>query len=171
MLMGLPMAATLIVLAVLGFTLRANPELATEISRKAFPAAPQVAPNELFIKNTKFRKVLLDSGESVYVVSGKVLNDSSTTFREVIVEGILFDANGTPLLRTKASASSALAKGRIRSMTPEIIARTQSAATPQDYRMASGDSQEFTLVMDQENAAQAMSKASYFSARIYSVKY
>jgi predicted Zn finger-like uncharacterized protein len=170
-LIGLPMAAALMLFAVLGFTLRANPELATAISRKAFPAAPQVAPNELYIKNTKFRKVLLDSGESVYVVSGKVLNDSSSTFRDVMVEGILFDANGAALLRTKASASSGLAKGRIRSMTPEIISRTQLAATPPDYRMPTGDSQEFALVMDAENAAQAVGKARYFSARIYSVKY
>ena len=107
----------------------------------------------------------------MYVVSGRVLNDSASTFRDVMVEGILFDANGAALLRTKASASSGLAKGRIRSMTPEIISRTQLAATPADYRMPTGDSQEFALVMDDENAAQAVSKARYFSARIYSVKY
>jgi len=169
--LGLPVIGALIFFGVLGFTLQANPELASSLSKKAFPAAPQIAPSELFIKNTKFRKVLLDSGESVYVVSGKILNDSPSNFRDVIIEGILFDANGAPLLRTRASASSALAKGRVRSLTPEIIERSQSAATPSDYRMSAGDGQEFTLVMDESGAPDAVSKARYFSARVYSVRY
>jgi len=171
LMLGLPVIGALIFFGVLGFTLQANPEIASALSKKAFPAAPQIAPSELFIKNTNFRKVLLDSGESVYVVSGKILNDSPSTFRDVIIEGILFDANGAPLLRTRASASSALAKGRVRSLTPEIIERSQRAAAPSDYRMSAGDGQEFTLVMDESGAPDAVLKARYFSARVYSVRY
>ena len=171
LMLGLPVIGALIFFGVLGFTLQANPEIASALSKKAFPAAPQIAPSELFIKNTNFRKVLLDSGESVYVVSGKILNDSPSTFRDVIIEGILFDANGAPLLRTRASASSALAKGRVRSLTPEIIERSQRADTPSDYRMSAGDGQEFTLVMDESGAPDAVLKARYFSARVYSVRY
>lgn len=49
---------------------------------RPFPRRRKSRPTNVFIKNTKFRKVLLDRGKSVYAVSGKVLNDSVNTFEK-----------------------------------------------------------------------------------------
>lgn len=168
--LALPLFGFLMLLAVGGFYLRADSRGATQAIQALFPTVPQMPPPELFIRNSRFRKISLDTGESVYIISGRVVNQSKEFFREVLVEGILFDSQGTPLMRTLAPVNSALARSKIRSLTPDMIQKSQRQAGFRDGKFHPSTTQDFAIALNDGQAATELAQGRYFSARIYSVK-
>ncbi len=173
--LALPICAFFILLGIFTALPWIAPSASIEITRQLFPAAPQVAPPGLFLKNMKFRIVTLETGERAALITGSILNESTTNIREAKIEGALFDASGRPLILTRVSASSPLARGRIRSLTPELIRSSQNARTPSDFMLRSGSNQDFALVMMSETGglvgSRVLDQAKHFSARVFSVNF
>ncbi len=150
--------------------LRSDTTTASGLMRTLFPTAPRVAPTGLYIKNTQLKKITLDSGDSVSLVSGKVVNQANEAFSDVIIEAIAFDALGKPLMKNKVAASNTLARTRIKSLTPEMIKNIQTQDGSAAYTLRAGQSEDFAIALGNGENPSELSKARYFSARIYSVK-
>jgi hypothetical protein len=154
---------------VIGFSvyLRSDSDRAEKLFAAFTKAVPQVAPPQLSVENAKFKRIPLDSGETAYLVSGIIKNESQTTFKEVRLEGVGFDASGEMVARTQVDAGAQLAKTRIRSLSTDMIRNLQSGQLKNKIELKPGQSEEFTFAMlDGE-----ISKARFFSTRIYSVAY
>ena len=121
--------------------------------------------------NTSMKRVILDSGESIFVLSGKVKNESSRTYKQMYLEAIAFDQAGKPMSFTKVDAGSTLAKTRIKALTPEMIHNLQSASGAKEWSLKPGAESEFAIAMGEVLSGDDFSAARYFSARIHSVKY
>jgi predicted Zn finger-like uncharacterized protein len=161
-----PIVCALVCLAVLGSYLKNNVNAGASFASLLFSPPAKVAPAGLIIKNPKYRKLTLESGEDVRLISGTLVNSSPESFRDVKLEGLAFDDAGHPLTKVKVDASSSLSKTRVKSLSVDMIKNMQSAAATKRYELKPGDSQDFEMALVDD----ASVRARYFSARIYSVK-
>lgn len=111
------------------------------------PDAPRMPPSGLYIKNSRLREVTLDSGETVLVVSGKITNDSGSEFRDITIEAIGFDAQNKPIVRTRTSAFSPLAKSKIKSLTPDLLYKAQKSEASNGKLFKAGAEEPFAIVL------------------------
>lgn len=138
-----------------------------------FPSVPQVPPAELHLKEPRFKKVTLENGENVYVVSGAVSNRGEKSLRDITLEGVAFDAQGRPIFSTRVNLGATLSKARLRSLSPEMIQKLQYGQINKSSDLMPGDEQDFAFAMlpDSNSDFQqaGLNRAQYFGARIYSV--
>lgn len=160
-----PLVLFLSVTIAFSYYLRGNAEGAEHMLASLSRSTPQVAPAQLNILNTKFRHVVLDSGEGAFVVSGTIKNETAETFREIKLEGVGFGDDGVLVSRQRVDLGATLAKTRLRSLTPEMIKNLQSGQLKSKTQLKPGESEEFAFALLDGDA----SKAHYFSARVYSV--
>ncbi len=170
-----PIFLFLTTLIALTLYVRSDPRAAIELSEQLFPNASRAAPPGLFLKSTRFRRLVLESGDEAYIVNGKISNDTADSFREVIIEAIAFDNLGKPIQRTAVSASNTLNRAKLKSLSPEMIRNIQSAEPGRNYLLKPGTDQDFVIALGQggiyiSGASHRLPQARYFSARIYSVK-
>ena len=165
-----PLALLLALVAATSIYLRGNVNLATTLSNLIAPAAHQLAPVGLEIKQPKFKRVTLDSGDGIYLVSGKITNNTERKFKDVIVEGFAFDRSGAPLATSRAHLASTLANTRIKALTPQMIAGLQGVNEVEHFELAPGAEQEFSLALVGSDGERDLAEARYFGSRIYSVK-
>jgi hypothetical protein len=131
-----------------------------------FPAAPQVAPPELRLEDTTYGTVALSSGETVRIITGTLTNESSTDVRNVVLEGLTFDAAGDKLTTVKVTSGATLSHSRLQSLTPDIITELQSGGHAKPLHLKVGESEKVTLALTDQAAADAR----FFSARVFSVR-
>lgn len=175
---ALPLLAPTIVFIITLGALAALPWIApsTSISltESLFPAAPQVAPPGLLIRNLKYRVVTLESGERAAVVTGELVNDSAVKLQDITIEALLFDSSGRQLAGTRASAGSPLARGRLRSLSPELLYQAQHSRPARDFALDQGRRQDFALVLFNSQgellSQSVLDSASQFSARVFTVQ-
>lgn|GEM_PF-3666781 len=171
MLFASPLLFFLALLMAFSYHLRTHPTSAAWVSQRVFPAAPRPAPVGLYIKNSNFKKVILDNGETVHIVTGKIMNSTQHSFNQILLEGILFDALGKPLSRTKVDASTTLAKTRIKSLTLDMIRNIQNGRPDRTFRLNPNQDLDFSLALGIDNLREEISQARFFTVRLYSVKY
>ena len=150
--------------------LRSDTTSASSLVQSLFPKAQRIAPAGLYIKNTRLNKVTLDNGDSIHVVTGRVVNQTSEKFSTVIIEAIAFDALGKPLVRTRVDASNTLAKTRVKSLTLDMIKNRQTSEPFPGFALKPGANEDFAIALGNGGTSDEIAKARYFSARIYSVR-
>ena len=164
--LALPTGAFLLFLLGVALLFQFDGNLASSFMAAAVPGAITPASPDLFVKNTQFQKVTLDSGETVRVVTGTIVNGTESAFRAVELQGVLFDNTGKPIGTVTVNAASTLAKSKIHALTPEMIQDLQSDANSRRLMLHPGESRDFALAfIGSEYAA-----ATNFGARVYSAK-
>lgn len=161
-----PIVAFLCILASGSVLLASSERAAESVSSLLYPSAPQVAPADLMIRNARFKKVVLDSGETVRIISGELVNGSDRTFRDVLVEGMVFDSNGMLVDSVRAHAASGLAKTRLKSLSPDMIESFQARELVRRFELRPGERHEFMVALLSPESASAR----FFSTRVYSVR-
>ena len=58
------------------------------------PGLPSVAPAKLLLDDLNYRLVNLENGDSIPIISGKIINDTGSSFSDIIIEGLAFDDLG-----------------------------------------------------------------------------
>ncbi|RIL11391.1 MAG: hypothetical protein DCC75_02435, partial [Proteobacteria bacterium] len=87
-LLSAPLVSFLVLLGAFAYVLQEPSPLSSSLIHGLFPNLPQVAPQGLYIASTRMKEVVLDSGERIRVVSGRLVNDSSHQFKDVIIEAM-----------------------------------------------------------------------------------
>jgi len=172
--LSLPLGAMLLVLLVLSLFLSNNSAISRSISGYFSPGGQQVAPAALHISEARFKRVTLENGENVGIISGSISNNTPEAFKEVTLEGFAFDARGKPVASQRVSAASSLAKTRIKSLTLDMIESLQSGQLSKGFRLDPGEKYEFAMALIPPENSQAttaqMANVRYFGTRIYSVR-
>lgn len=129
------------------------------------PSSPAAPPPELFVASASYEEVTLDNGEILPVVSGRIQNRSGETFKDAMIEAILFDKEGKEILTSRSVASSPLIRTRIKALSPEMIKNLQTSGRNRKFALKPGDGSDFVMVLFGEGAE----KAASYLVRIYSV--
>lgn len=161
-----PLAGFIIVLIFISILASTNPIKTQEIIASLSNSAPSIPDSGLHISDVNIRKVTLDDGESVYLISGEIKNNSAKDFSDVQIEGQAFDRAGALVTRVKAQAASNLALTRVKSLSIDMIRNLQGSRESSRTIIPAGKKQEFALAISGDQAIQA----AYYSARIYSAR-
>jgi predicted Zn finger-like uncharacterized protein len=164
-----PALATLVFLIGFMFYSLSTPHTAQEIVAALSPYSPQLPPDGLHIESTSFRKMTLDSGDTVYLITGQIRNESQHTYKNVQVEGQIFSTKGMLLGNTRTNAASTLASTRIRSLTTSMIREIQTNRPTPRFQLTPGESHEFVVALLPQQLTPEWQNAAFFSARIHSV--
>jgi predicted Zn finger-like uncharacterized protein len=163
---GLSMLGCLALLGIFAFSIGNNRAYDTQVLNTLFPNAPQVASPDLRIIDTSFEKVPLSNGETIHLITGTVVNDSTEDVSNVVLEGLTFDGTGKVVSSAKVTSGATLAHSRLQSLTPDIIVKLQSGKNSRPLRIRAGDSERISLALTDAAARDAR----FFSARVYSVR-
>lgn len=125
-------------------------------------------PPNAYIQATTIKKLHIDSGETVSVITGMLRNDSPTTLKNVIVEGILYDSQGGVLVRRQVPIAASLGRSRIQSLSIDMIEDLQNSPPAKHSTVRSGTQSEFTIVIPENTQ---IADARFYASRIYSVEY
>ncbi|NLF24192.1 MAG: hypothetical protein GX589_00850 [Deltaproteobacteria bacterium] len=161
-----PIVLFLMVLWGLGQLLESSPQSAAWISRLIVPNGERVAPEGLFISGLKQRKVDLEDGESVRLISGTLENRSKEDFEEVQLEALTFDKSGKRLSSLKVHAGSTMANTRVKSLSLALIDELQSRPPAKRFELKSDETSDFAIALPFEEGEEAH----YYTARVYSVR-
>ncbi|MCB0334092.1 MAG: hypothetical protein KDD55_11370 [Bdellovibrionales bacterium] len=161
---GAPLCIFLVVLGIAGHLLGASSN-AAQYASLLFPHEFQAAPPEVRIVRSHFKRIELDTGEAVYAIIGKLKNDSVHTLSDVLLEGVVFDNDGQPLVSKKVSLSPVMNK-ELSALTPEVIDRLQNTP-PRKLMVRPREKKQFAIVF----MADELSAAQFFTTRVYSVHY
>lgn len=163
---GGPVLVAITACLFISYLVAAYPSVGKTFFSGAFSAAPRVSPPGLMIEKTEFQKVVLESGDTVYTVSGTIANRTKGLAKEILVEAILFDAHGGVVAREVVSSGSTLARTRIKSLSEEMIRNLQSgSAVSKRSELKPDQTQDFLIAILDSEAA----RAQYYSARVFSV--
>ncbi len=161
-----PLVGFLILLGGVGFYLGSNPQFTQEILSAAIPSLPMVPPDGLHIEKASFETIKLENGEEVRLVSGRITNSTLQAFEDVKIEAHAFDKSGNIIDRATVGSGNSLAETRVKSLSKEMISELQSEQGRDRSVLRPGESREFSVAL----LDRTISKAAFFSARIYSVR-
>jgi hypothetical protein len=125
--------------------------------------APEAAPADLRLGQISAKTVTLDNGELIYVFNMSLTNNTEDIFKEVIVEGLLYDEGGKLLGAERISAASSLTKARIRSLSVEMIRSLQSGKLVRKFELSPGEETDITFAV-----LAPSEEVKFFSGRIFS---
>lgn len=164
---------TFLVAALIGvsYLLRSDPHHAKDLFGGIFSAgtlidAPEEVPPGLILENISFRRVVLESGETAYLIYGQVENQGSRPLRSVQIEGLGFDASGQVLNRDRTLLGTSLARAEIKGLNLEMIKDLQGRAPAAKFELKPGQTEPFAIALMGPDAG----RAQYFSARVLTVK-
>ncbi len=164
--LALPLVALLVLLIGTTLFMNSSPASASSIVKSMFPNIKLAAPQDLFIKDTQFKRILLDSGDSVSLITGVVVNKSSMPVRNIEIEAAAFNSAGEIVARRKLPASATLAKSRIHSLSLDMIESIQTGPARKITQLKPGERTEFAIAL----FGPELSRARFFSARVFSVR-
>lgn len=165
-----PLLVLLTILAIFSFFLSQNAEYSTKLMSGIIGKTPKVAPVKVIMINRKLKKIVLDSGEKVVLVSGMIINDTNDIFSEVIIEALAYDENGMKLKSQKAYLNSSLIRTRISALNPRMIHTLQKRRPIKKLNLTPGTRMNFVVaLLDDLNDAELISKITSYNTRVYSV--
>jgi predicted Zn finger-like uncharacterized protein len=164
-LISLPVVIALFLLGLLGFFAGQSPQSAFSFAKTLSASLPDVPPSDLVLTKTKHKIVELESGERIHVISGEIKNKGNKTFKNVKVQGILFNQSNKPVETQLVEANSSLVSARIQSLSWEMIQNLMNTPSSRRLNLAADETAKFTLALN----IPAKRKVAHFSARIYSV--
>lgn len=125
--------------------------------------APEAAPADLRLGQVTAKPVTLDNGELIYVFNMALTNNTEDVFKEVFVEGLLYDEGGKLIGSERVSAASSLTKARIRSLSVEMIRSLQSGKLVRKFELSPGEETDITFAV-----LAPSEEVKFFSGRIFS---
>ena len=129
-----------------------------------FETSLHLPPAELHIQQPALNSLMLDSGESVYVVTGRVVNRSADNFSRIQVQALTFDDQGTPIQTAIAGAGGMFSAARISSFSVEKNEELQRESLTEKMSIESQKEADFRIVLPQHTPL-----PSFFSVRVYGV--
>ena len=126
-----------------------------------------IAPKDVYLTNTKVKRIALDSGAMVSQITGTIVNQSTTTFKDIEVQGLVFDRSNNVIGKQTAKASSNIGKSRLQSLTADMITDLQETSSAKNYSLKAGSESPFTAVV-LENPSVGATAPKTFVARVYS---
>jgi hypothetical protein len=161
-----PTLGFLVLLGTFGAFLSTGTPAAQNAISSLMPSALQAPPGGLYITSTSFRRVPLDNGEVVAVVSGRVRNDSTSAVKKVLLEAIALDARGQPVSSARADLRSDLSGAQLTALSRDSIAELQARERTTGVKLLPGESHDFAVAVTSGNLA----NAKFYSARIYAAQ-
>ena len=146
--------------------LRINPLQSEEVITSIIPGIPRVAPPGIAVIDAHLKKLTLDSGDTIYALSGHVKNNSGKKLNQVHLDGLVFDRSGKILMEKKVIVSSPLAQSKIKALSLEMIEDIEANASRGKTVVKDGDTAPFVVTFQ----PQEVTGAKFFSTRIHSVK-
>ena len=126
-----------------------------------------IAPRDIFVTNTKVKRIALDSGEMVSEITGTVVNKSADSLKEIEIEAAVFDRQNNQVGIDKAKTSSNIGKSRIQSLTPEMIIDLQNTSSARTFSVKPNQEAPFTAVVIEAPSKNGAPKS--FIARVFSI--
>jgi predicted Zn finger-like uncharacterized protein len=162
-----PSFASIILFGAIAIISMVSPKTITNLSNGFIAAKEHTLPTDLYVKKASLKRVVLDSGETVSVITGKVKNDSSLAIKELFLEAAIFDPKSKLLEKRKAHVASALTKSRVQSLTPQMLEDLQNAKPARSFNLKPNQEGDFTIVVPEPQAINSLPPTS-FVTRIYS---
>jgi hypothetical protein len=151
------------------------------VSDAAKPPLPEIQ-----IQNPKFETTILESGDTVHIVSGQVLNAAPLAIKDVQVEAVLFNKTGELIGTQRGYLGSQIVKSRLENLSLDTIKDLQDSSPdvktsllPKN-KLISGKTGDFRIVIphsslnlaadENERGSNALLEPVYFSARVYSAR-
>jgi predicted Zn finger-like uncharacterized protein len=125
-----------------------------------------IGPRDIFVKNTKVKRIALDSGEMVTQITGTAVNKSADTLRDITVEASVYDKASKQVGANKTLVSSNIGKSRIQSLTPEMILDLQMTSSARSFSVKAGQEAPFTAVVVEAPSKNGGPK--FFTVRVFS---
>lgn len=168
----IPLLLGLIGLGVLSFRALSNPGAIQGVFSSTLPAGPAIPPPGLFIADVQFKELSLEGGVEIPALTGKVVNKTSETFKEVVVIGGLFDKTGAPLVEAKSNLSSPLHKSRIKSLSVEMLQKLMTEGSSSAFKLKPGDESQFILPFTGAGTGETkiMKTPAHFAAKVFSAR-
>lgn len=165
-----PLAILLIALYGFSFYLTSNAQIAKSKMSKLIGKTQSIAPGKLIISDVKATSIVLDSGETTFIVQGNVINGTDANFSEVLLEAVAFDQNGRKLKSQKAYLNSSLGKTRITALNPRMIKTLQKRKPIKRVELKPGEKAKFVIaLLDDQFDSDIIKRAKHYVTRIYSV--
>jgi hypothetical protein len=159
-----PAIVLIIILAGLSIGMMKSPKQIVSQYPGVFETSLQFPPAELQIQQPALKSLMLDSGESVYVVTGRVINRSTDTFSRIQVQALTFDDQGTPLQSAIAGAGGMFSAARISSFSAEKNEELQRESLKERMSTESQKAADFRIILPQHTPL-----PEFFSVRVYGV--
>lgn len=159
-----PAIVLLLILGGLSIAMIQSPRQIVSQYPGVFETALHFPPAELQIQQPALKSLMLDSGESVYVVTGRVINRSTDNFSRIQVQALTFDDQGTPLQSAIAGAGGMFSAARISSFSAEKNAELQKESLTEKMSAESQKAADFRIVLPQHTPL-----PEFFSVRVYGV--
>jgi len=163
-----PAVMTLLLIIIFSLSLSANLSPSISVVDKLMAGQHHVPPPELFISNLSYNRVRLLDGSEVPVVSGTLVNRTSSPVSEVVLEGIAFGQTGQFISSEKVGAASAGSsyEGFESMSTVAELRAMQSKNTPKNWKIMAGEQRDFSVAITGIEAESAR----FYSARVHSVR-
>jgi len=163
-----PAVMSLLLIIIFSLSLSANLTPSISVVDKLMAGQPHLPPPELFISNLSYNRVRLLDGSEVPVVSGTLVNRTSSPVSEVLLEGIAFGQTGQFISSEKVGAASAGSsyEGFENMSTVAELRAIQSKKTPKNWKIMAGAQKDFSLAITGIEAENAR----FYSARVHSVR-
>ena len=162
-----PLIGCFLLLTIFSIYMSQDVDGTSKMTKSLFPSAPQVAPAGLSLKDIKFDKVVLENGDSVHVISGSINNSSNKVFEDIVLEGLVFGADGKILKNIRVNTSSTLAGTRIKSLSLDMIDKIQDGSQASRLELKPGTNSQFAIAFSKGFET----TPNFYSARIFSVRY
>ncbi len=163
---SLPLVVFSCVLFFLSIMLRANPLESEEMITSAIPGIVKVAPPGLAVIEARMKKIVLDSGETIFALSGRVKNNSGKSVHRIQIDGLIFDQRGTLISQRQITAASPLTQSRLKALSLDMIEDIENKGAPNRTVVKDGESVPFVATF----RPQELTGSRYFSTRINSVQ-
>lgn len=171
-----PAFSVLFILAGVSGFLVSSPRRLISHYPSLFETALHLPPSELQIQKPELRPFLLDNGESVYLVTGRVINRSSDTFSQIQVQALTFDDQGRTLQSARASAGGVFSAARLSSFSADENLELQRESLTETILSDSTKAADFQIVLPQQLVSRSTAPATqqegvptFFSVRVYGV--
>lgn len=170
--LSIPVLAALVVLFVITVATRIMPLTMDSVIGAIVPGfvagkTTHLPPAELTVQALSLQVERLQSKETIPVIRGFVHNASDTSFEDVSIEALGFNARGELLVRARAPLRSALSREKISDLPLETVKRFQHALSASDSSIKAGEKVAFSVALFLQDAA--ADEVTYFSARVFSV--
>jgi len=143
---------TLVVVAygALSWTLRSDPELAESLLRK-LPLISSLTEDRLLNRKIVLNDVTggyqrIKDGGTVFVITGRALNNAPTTVHNVQIVGRLFDGESREVEEKSIFCGNVISTKILRSLTQREVSILQDLKPPKRFGIAPGDEASFVIV-------------------------
>lgn len=147
-LLVLPILLVLAGLSYLTFHLENNLKSADSAFNFLFPSSLREPPAGLFILEPSIRPLVLDSGDIVNVVQGKIVNKTKKTLDSIQLEGLGFSASGQLNNREKIMLGNpvSIRTVKLKTLTPSNIREIQSRDVKKALKLRPSSDMDFVFV-------------------------